>query len=69
MGCCVLDLTHSQVNAISTAMLTSDSILLKHYIKINPKAQYRQAQETLDTVLGKRRRDKSPDGPEDGQDG
>jgi hypothetical protein len=50
-------------------MLTSDSILLKHYVKINPKAQYKRAQDTLDSVLGKRRRDGPVDGSEDGEEG
>lgn len=47
-------MTHSDVHAVSTAMLTSDSVLLKHYVHTNPQHEYQQAQQQLNSLLGKR---------------
>jgi predicted aconitase len=49
-------MTRSDLQALATSMLTSESVLLAHYIKVNPQEQYKQAQEKLDQVLGKRQR-------------
>lgn len=54
--CSLADMTHSDVQALSTSMLTSNSTLMKYYVKVNPQTQYRQAQEKLNGVLGKRSR-------------
>lgn len=35
-------------------MLTSDSVLLKHYVHTNPQHEYQQAQQQLNSLLGKR---------------
>jgi len=53
---CYPDMSHSDVQAVSTAMLTSESTLIRYYIKVHPQQQYRQAQDKLNKVLGKRAR-------------
>lgn len=49
-------MTHADMHAVSTAMLTSESTLLRYYVKVHPQDQYRQAQDKLNKVLGKRSR-------------
>lgn len=55
------DMSHADVHAVSTAMLTSESTLLRYYVKVHPQNEYRQAQERLNKVLGKRGRNEQDD--------
>lgn len=48
-------LSQRDIDSVAKSMLTSSTILMRHYIRVHPSVDYTRAQDHLDSMLGKRR--------------